>query len=88
LNSLNYFEKEARLDSSLKHVLRNWAGKPLPPRRTRQVLMEKAANIERHRRRIMFLENNGPLRQRHGNGLHFSLFYAPQISFAALWIHY
>jgi len=88
LNSLDFFEKEARLDSSLKHVLRNWASKQRPPHGMRGSLLDKAAAVEKRRRRILFLESDGPRQHRHGMSARSSLFYAPQISFAALWIHY
>jgi hypothetical protein len=51
-------------------------------------LLDKAAAVEKRRRRILFLESDGPRQHRHGMSARSSLFYAPQISFAALWIHY
>lgn len=86
MNSLDCFEREARLDSSLRHVLKNWALRQRPPRRVRSNLLDRAAAVEKQRRKVLFLENDGPFHLRHRPGT--SLIYVQQISFTSLLIHY
>ncbi|MQC27255.1 MAG: hypothetical protein DWG76_07390 [Chloroflexi bacterium] len=87
MNSLEPQTEASRVERSLRHMLKNWAGRQAPPLDARRRLLRTARELQmRQTYGVMYFSNQHDTRSRQLELR--SLFYAPQFSYAASWINF